>query len=62
MTKPNIGFAWAQDGMLKLARAVNGGVEIIADVCPVTPDNIDHLIKSLQELKENIRTIHQKLH
>lgn len=62
MNKPNIGFAWANDGMLKLARAVEGGVEIIADICPVTHENVEHLIQSLQALKDNIRTVHQKLH
>lgn len=62
MNKPNIGFAWADDGMLKLARAVEGGVVIIADVCPVTHENVDHLIASLQDLKVNMREHHQKLH
>lgn len=62
MTQFNIGFAWGPDGMLKLARAVDGGIELIADVCPVTHENVEHLIQSLQALKDNIKVVHQKLH
>lgn len=62
MKKLNVGFAWAQDGMLKLAKAELGGVHIIADICPCTHENIDEMIKSLQELKENLRTVKDKLH
>lgn len=62
MINPTFGFAWGSDGMLKLARATQSGIEIVADICPVTHQNVDLLIKSLQDLKENIKSVHQKLH
>lgn len=58
----HVGFAWAQDGRLKLAKAVPEGIQLVADVCDCTHENVDALIQSLHELKQNMRDTFQKLH